>query len=136
MATSTIRLKNDPAQISALVAGVEQFGETLGLAPATIAELNLILEELVVNIISYGYDDDAEHEIVVALTRSGGMLHIRIEDDGKPFNPLEAPEPDLDQPMEDRPIGGLGIHLVKNLTSRIEYRREEGKNVLCMDKDC
>ena len=57
-----------------------------------------------------------------------------VEDDGLPFNPLEAPEPDLDSPIETRQIGGLGIHLVRNVTDGLEYRRNEGRNRLVIRK--
>jgi anti-sigma regulatory factor (Ser/Thr protein kinase) len=59
---------------------------------------------------------------------------VTVEDDGVPFNPLEATEPDLDRPLEERSIGGLGIHLVKNLMDDVEYRREAGRNYLVMRK--
>jgi len=59
---------------------------------------------------------------------------VEVEDDGRQFNPLELPEPDLEKKLEERPIGGLGIHLVRNLMDELEYRRTHNKNILIMKK--
>ncbi len=97
----------------------------------------MVLDELVTNIIDYGYADFDEHPIDVSLSMDGDVLTIKVEDDAEPFNILKAPEPELDVPLEDRdrPIGGMGIHLIKNMVHGIEYVREGGKNVLTLRKD-
>ncbi len=99
------------------------------VSPKLVFHLTLILDELITNIINYGYADFDEHPINVGLSLNGDTLTIRIEDDSEPFNILEAPEPELDVPLEDRerPIGGMGIHLVKNMVKNIDYKREDGK---------
>ena len=61
-------------------------------------------------------------------------LVVKVEDDGREFNPLELPEPDLEQKLEERPIGGLGIHLVRNLMDELDYKRTHNKNILTMKK--
>ncbi len=115
---------------------VEVFGEKHGLPMKIIFHLNLVLDELVTNIIDYGYTDFDEHPIDVTVCLDGAILTIRIEDDSEPFNILDAPEPNFDVPLEDREHpGGMGIHLVKNMVNRIEYKREGGKNVLLLTKD-
>ena len=93
---------------------------------------NLVLEELLSNIIFYGYDDHDEHMIYVSLQHKETKLDITIEDDGIPFNPLEQEEIDLTTSLEDTEVGGLGIHFVKTLTTDITYKREGNKNVLVM----
>lgn len=67
------------------------------------------------NVISYGYDDREEHKIIVCLLMQQGKLTVEVENDGRPFNPLDAPEPDIEKPLEERTLGGLGIHLVRNV---------------------
>jgi len=116
---------------------VEAFGEANGLPGKIIFHLTLVLDELITNIIDYGYADFDEHPIDISLSMDGDILTIRVEDDSEPFNILEAPEPELDVPLEerDRPIGGMGIHLIKNMVHGIEYEREDGKNVLTLSKD-
>ena len=90
--------------------------------------------EILTNIISYGYTDSGEHEITVRLSIEPGEMRVDVEDDGKPFNPLEAPEVDTTKPLEERALGGLGVHLVRKLTDGLEYQRHEGKNLLIMKK--
>lgn len=88
----------------------------------------LAIEELATNCVKYGYDDTAEHRIGIRVEWDGGELRVCVEDDGRPFNPLEQPEPDLTLPAEARPVGGLGLHLLRRLFDRIEYRREGDRN--------
>jgi sigma-B regulation protein RsbU (phosphoserine phosphatase) len=116
---------------------VEAFGTKYGLHPKIIFHLTLVLDELITNIISYGYADFDEHPIDVTISLQGDNLTIRVEDDSEPFNILEAPAPELDLPLDERakPVGGLGIHLVKNMVHGIHYKRENGKNVLTLHKN-
>ena len=130
----SIRLKNHLAEVVRLADLIAAFGEQQAWPPKTIFDVNLILEELATNIIRYGYDDGAEHEFLIQITATPGGMEIRIEDDAKAFNPLDLPKPDLEQPLEDRPIGGLGIYLVRKMTDTMEYRREDQKNILVLRK--
>ena len=104
----------------------------------TAAELqyfaNLVVEEIATNCIKYGYDDSKNHVIEVKLALSGNALVVTVVDDGHPFNPLEAREPDLSVAVEERPIGGLGIYLLRQLCDGMEYVREGGKNRLTLRK--
>src|SRR5262249_28810174 len=95
---------------------------------------NLTIEELVTNCIKYGYDDAEEHIIEVELKLSAGELVVTVTDDGHPFNPLELPEPDTNLPMEERLSGGLGIHLLRKMSDRMDYARADGKNRLILRK--
>ena len=92
----------------------------------------LAFEEIATNVIKYGYDDDLEHEILAEAILSPGALVLRVRDDGHEFDPLRAPPPDLDAAIEDRPIGGLGIHLLRKLAERLSYERVGGHNVLTL----
>ncbi len=88
----------------------------------------LAVEELVSNCIKYGYDDTAPHEIDVALSVDDSALTVTIVDDGHPFDPVQAPPPDLTLPIEQRPIGGLGLHLLRTLSSEMRYERRGDTN--------
>lgn len=126
--------RNDLSEIAKLQQELENFGQKCGLSSKTLFELNLILEEVLANVISYAYADNQLHEIVVCADLRDGELVIDVEDDGRPFNPLQIPPPDLARPLEQRNVGGLGLHLVRELTSSIEYTRREEKNHLVMRK--
>lgn len=131
----SVELKNNISEIERLSQILDEFGEANSLLPNVLYALNLSLEEILTNVISYGYEDNNEHSIIVRISLKGGEeLIAEVEDDGRPFNPLEAPEPGLEKPIEDRPIGGLGIHLVRNLMDGLEYRRQGRKNILVMRK--
>ncbi len=92
--------------------------------------INLVVEELVTNIISYGYNDDLTHEIIVNLEIENDLLHIKIIDDGLEFNPIDSKDADVNSEIGIRQVGGLGIHLVKNLTESLSYVRENYKNII------
>jgi serine/threonine-protein kinase RsbW len=127
-------LVNDIAEVDRLHRCVSQFCRDHGLSSEIENDLTLALEEILVNVIRYGHPEGGKHEIQIWLSLEQDCVVATVEDDGMPFNPLEAPEPDLYSPMETRPIGGLGIHLVRNITDGLEYRRNEGRNRLVMRK--
>jgi anti-sigma regulatory factor (Ser/Thr protein kinase) len=102
------------------------------LSADVVFGMNVALDEMLSNIIKYGFADDAIHEIHVRLSVSAAMVVVEIEDDGQPFDPLELPAPDVDAPLEERTVGGLGIHIVRNLMSEVEYARVAGRNRLIM----
>jgi anti-sigma regulatory factor (Ser/Thr protein kinase) len=91
-----------------------------------------VLEEIITNVISYGYKDGLGHEISVRLSWKDPNIKVEVEDDGRPFNPLEAPPPDMVKPLAERNVGGLGIHLVREMMDELEYRRESDKNILVL----
>ena len=128
-------LKSNLSELETLCQQMEKFGQALGLSKKCIFEINLALDELFTNIISYGFADDDEHIIEVTLTPQNETLCLYIEDDGVPFNPVESREPDLSCTIEDCKIGGLGIHLIKNLMDEICYERCDDKNVITLKKN-
>jgi len=130
----SISLLNHRREVERLAGLVEQFGEAHHLATDDINGINLLLDEIVINIISHGYDDEREHQILVTLALENGVLAIRVEDDGRPFNPLDVPGPNLDLPIEERPIGGLGVYIARSIADQMDYRRDAGRNVLTMRK--
>lgn len=127
-------LKNDLKELEILADQVELFGNNIGLERKCIFQINLALDELFTNIVSYGFNDNTPHRIDFTLCYENDLLTITIVDDGKPFNPHTSKEPELDAPVEDRACGGLGIHLCKKMLDQIIYRRSGDKNILVLRK--
>lgn len=125
-------LRNDLAELQRLNQLVTDFAEHHSLPSELVFRVTLVLEEIITNVISYGYEDEMEHEISVRLSWEDPDMKIEVEDDGRPFNPLEAPPPDIVKPLAERPVGGLGIHLVREMMDKLEYRRENDKNLLVL----
>ena len=124
-----LTLKNDLSELSRIADGIESHGESRGWPTKWIMNLNLSLDELITNTVSYGYQDTDEHEIHVTLTERTGSLVVVVEDDGMAFDPFTAaPAPDLEADVEDRPIGGLGVYFVKTLMDEVAYERVENCN--------
>jgi serine/threonine-protein kinase RsbW len=129
-----IKLSNRLSELEQFEQILTDFGRRQGLAPKVMHDLHLAVEEILTNIISYAYTDNREHEIRVRLSAQPKEVRAEMEDDGEPFNPLEAPEPDTAKPLEERTIGGLGIHLVRKLTDGLEYKRQGDRNLLTIKK--
>ena len=130
--TLSVQLKNNLSELQRLNQIVTEFAERHGLSSELVFRLNLVLEEIITNVISYGYEDRLEHEISVRLSWQDRSIKVEVEDDGRPFNPLEAPPPDMGKPLAERKVGGLGIHLVREMMDELEYRRENDKNLLIL----
>jgi len=94
----------------------------------------IVCDELITNTIKYGYADTSEHEIAVRLSVRPHEVIIELEDDGQPFNPLNSAAPDTTLALQDRPIGGLGIHLLREMMDRCDYRHADGKNFVTFQK--
>lgn len=129
-----IKLSNKLSELEQFNQILTEFGRRQGLATRVMHDLHLAVEEILTNIISYAYTDNREHEIRVRLSAQPEEVKAELEDDGKPFNPLEAPEPDTAKPLEERSLGGLGIHLVRKLTDGLEYKRQGDRNLLTIKK--
>lgn len=128
-------IASDLSELERLHDAVAELGEVGDWPPDLVYQVDLVLEELIVNTVNYGYDDDARHEIEVTLISDEDVFTVEIIDDGHAFNPLkDAPEPDLDAGIEDRPIGGLGVHLMRVMMDDVHYRREKNKNHLTLIK--
>lgn len=123
------RLDDQAESVSRLVEQIEMALMAEGVPMKTIFAVNLCVEELVVNIINHGYGGAAAPDVEVDVERQEQRLIIDISDGAAAFDPMtEAAEPDTDAEIDDRPIGGLGIHLVKRLTDEMSYRRVNGRN--------
>jgi anti-sigma regulatory factor (Ser/Thr protein kinase) len=129
-----IKVNNTLSELQRVNEALTEFSRRHGLSAKVAHDLNLALEEILTNVISYGYTDNGEHEIRVRLTARTGEITAEVQDDGRPFNPLTAPEPDITKPVDDRAVGGLGIHLVRKLMDGLEYKRQGDRNFLIMKK--
>ena len=121
-------------EVAGLAEAMAEFGRKHGLTEEAVSDAQLVLEEVVVNSICHGFTEEGDHRVEVRIALTGGDLILTTLDDGIPFNPLDAPPADVDAPIEDRPIGGLGIHLVRNLMDSVTYERTDDGNRLVMRK--
>ena len=131
---STIEIKNDLKQIATAIEWFEAFALENEMPFGIIQKINIAFDELLNNIISYGYDDEDVHQIDVEIELRSERLIIIIKDDGVPFNPFKKDPPDTMLSVEERMIGGLGIHLVKKLMDEYEYKRHTDKNIITLIK--
>ena len=129
-------IKNDIHELCSLTQFLEEVGDELGLSPSLVMNLNLVLEEAVSNIIFYAYPQDAvvEEAVILTFTCEHGELSICLKDHGIAFDPTQKEDPDLTLSAEERPIGGLGIFLIRQLMDEVTYRREGDCNLFTMKK--
>jgi anti-sigma regulatory factor (Ser/Thr protein kinase) len=133
--SETISITNENGQIVEAIARMEKFRERCGIDEHAFAGIDLAVDELLTNLVSYAFRDGASHRIDIDLDFSGERLRIDIRDDGIPFNPLDIPPPRLDDELGEREVGGLGMHFVRNIADEISYRREANWNILRLTKN-
>ena len=121
--------------VRSLAQMVEEFGDANRLPDQQIYMINLALDELITNTVSYGLRGVARPKIEVTLQVSDTMLVLSMVDNGRKFDPTESMHPDLSSPVEERPIGGLGLHLIKTFADRVKYEYAEGRNRLTLEHD-
>jgi serine/threonine-protein kinase RsbW len=131
---TAIELVNDMSELIRLTGTFNKLFTTQKIDEKTLFYLNLIADELVTNIISYSYEDELEHTIRLQLVITPSYWTLKIQDDGLPFNPLEHENAELQLSVEERSIGGLGIHFVKQIMDEISYERTDYYNFLTMKK--
>jgi len=124
-----LTVRNELAEIATVTDALELFARAQALPETVVWRFHLALEELLRNIIAHAYPDRTDHEIGVTIECDGMQLTVTIADDGIPFNPLNAKPPDLSHTLEDREVGGLGIHLARNVVETLAYAWVAGKNV-------
>jgi sigma-B regulation protein RsbU (phosphoserine phosphatase) len=132
--TKEIIIKNDLEEIDRLNELFEEFCELHEIPPKTFRKFNIVFDELINNIVSYAFNDEEAHEIKVLVNITKDQLVVSLEDDGIAFNPFNLATPDTEASIEDRDIGGLGVHIVKNLMDDFSYKRFVKKNMTTLYK--
>ncbi|MDJ0817840.1 MAG: ATP-binding protein [Desulfobacterales bacterium] len=127
-------LKGEVSELKTLRRHLNIWARVARLSKSYKLEVNLSLDELFTNIVSYGYDDDLEHSVSFTLRMDDDILMINIEDDGRPFDPLKAELPKIPVDLADIKIGGLGIFITRKLMDEICYERNRGRNKLMLKK--
>ncbi len=130
----SITLTNDIEQVPQLADFVDMVCEEVGMDMAVAIQMNLAMEEAVVNVMSYAYPADTVGDVTIEAVTIADQLQFTITDCGTPFDPTAKEDVDTTLSAEERPIGGLGIHLVRQLMDSITYERIDGKNVLTLRK--
>ena len=132
---TTLSLTNNIKELDRLEPFLSGFFKQNNLDPSRLPSVNLALEEALANVIMYAYPEGTQGEVRLAANVTGNTIRMEISDSGVPFNPLQQQEADLDVPLEERQIGGLGIHLIKEIMDEVKYAYEDGRNVLTMTCD-
>lgn len=128
----TLNLHNDVNEVPMLGEWMEVTGEQLGLPMSTVFQLNLALEEAFVNVVDYAYPGKNGMPVQLNMDGKGETLIFTLIDEGEPFDPTTLEAPDTSLPAEERPIGGLGVFLVKQIMDEVRYERQGTRNILTM----
>lgn len=131
---SHITLPNDVQATTELGMFVDEVCENVGFDMSTTFKLNLAIEEAVVNVMSYAYPAGTKGDVDIDAEADDEQLKFVISDSGTPFDPTQKGEVDTTLSAEERGIGGLGIHLIRQIMDTINYERVDGKNVLTLSK--
>jgi serine/threonine-protein kinase RsbW len=131
-----LTIVNKVSELEKIAAVVDDLSDRWSLPPKTALQLNLVLEELVTNVMFHGHTDGLEHDIQIEFTRGeGNTISVVVSDDAPEFNLVDQPDDArVDKSLDERKIGGLGIHFVKTVMDRVEYARRGGKNVVTVTK--
>lgn len=132
----SIEIVNKIEEIERVAFFVEELGEELSLSPALVMSINLALEEAIANVILYAYPTgESTNRITLSAAYADGILTFELTDKGVAFDPTKAPEADVSLAIEERPIGGLGIFLVRKIMDEVTYQRIGNENQLKMIKN-
>lgn len=132
--TLTLVVPNDLSELERVSHELEEFGREHGLSATDVSAVNLAVDEILTNIILYAFPRREDHQVELRVRLEKDMLTVEFEDSGRPFDPLSVPEPELEAALEDRPVGGLGIHIVRRLMEDMSYRRHDNRNVLTLTR--
>lgn len=130
----SLTLPNDVETIPQLNEFIDAIAESIGLDMSLTMSLNLAIEEAVVNVMEYAYPQGSKGDVTIDVAASDQWLQFIISDSGTPFDPTEKKDADTTLSVDERPIGGLGIFLVRQLMDTIQYDYVDGKNVLTLKK--
>jgi serine/threonine-protein kinase RsbW len=129
-------IHNDLAEIGIVRDALDQLGGELEVPARALMQLQVALDEIVSNVVRYSWPDGGKHEFLVRITVNATGVSLDIFDDGQPFDPRGAPEPNA-PPERQRPRpGGVGIHMIKKLVDDLAYERIDGRNHTSLTKNC
>jgi serine/threonine-protein kinase RsbW len=132
MAALSLTLANRMEEVPRLIALLDAFGQEAQLSDDVVFRMTVALDEVVTNIVRHAFDSQGGHSILLGITTDDGFVTAVVEDDGPPFDLRTVPPADIHAPIELRPIGGLGVHLVRKLAHGLEYRRDGARNILTL----
>jgi anti-sigma regulatory factor (Ser/Thr protein kinase) len=127
-------ISNDAEGVAQIALVMDALGAAQQLPAAAVTDMQVALDEVLTNIVNHAHSDRRPHDIRVRLTVTADALEAEIEDDGRPFDPLSIPPPDLGAPLRERAVGGLGIHFARHLMSEVRYTRADNRNHLVLRK--
>ena len=130
-----LSLVNDLHELARVAERIDEFCAERNLGPQLAYAVNLSVDEILTNTISYGYDDEDPHRIELIVRVEADAVVVKIVDDSNAFDLSEAPESDVESSIEDRMPGGLGLFLVHQMMDRVKYRRAGGRNVVTLAKN-
>ena len=133
--TLELSLVNDLQEIAAAAARIDAFCEQREITPQIAYAVNLSIDEILTNTISYGYDDDEQHRIGLSMCMEGDVLVVQVVDDGRAFDSSLERETDTDSSLEERSLGGLGLFLVQQMMDDVTYQRRDELNVITLRKN-
>ena len=133
--TSTLTLTNDINELEKLEPFLNDFFEQNKIDPTLLSKTNLALEEALANVIMYAYPENETGEVKLQMEATDNVIKMTISDHGTPFNPLQQEEVDLNVSLEERKIGGLGIHLIKELMDKVDYEYKDKSNILSLEQN-
>ena len=131
---TTLSLVNEQHAIPQLLVDARRFLERHSVPGDILDGMDIALDEILTNSINYGFPDSRHQEILVTLAIDPGRFSIEVRDEGIAFDPLGVPEPDLSLDLDERQLGGLGMHFVRTLVDTVEYTRSSGWNILTLTK--
>ena len=130
-----IKITNRLEEVPQMMASIEDICTEEGIDEMTILGINLALEEAVVNVVNYAYPEGTVGDIEMEVNADAKAITFILRDHGKPFDPTAAKEVDITLSAEERQIGGLGIHLIRNYMDEVKYEYCDGQNVLTLVKN-
>lgn len=130
-----LTLHNDVGEMTLLAPFIEESCDAFGVSPDIAFQLQLVLDEAVANVVNYAYSESGQ-EFQVTIDKVDAQLVVQVVDHGIPFDPTQdSVAPDITLSVEERPIGGLGIFLIKEMMDEVEYQRQGDSNILTMKKN-
>jgi sigma-B regulation protein RsbU (phosphoserine phosphatase) len=129
-----LTIQNELSNIDIVNDRFKEFAHEKEIPKNVVATICMVLDDMLTNIISYAYQDDEQHDIGVQILLKENSLVIIFIDDGLPFNPFQADAPETQLSIEERDVGGLGIHLVREMMDSVSYQRKAEQNIVTLTK--